>query len=311
MTRVTYPADVKAAAVQAYRTAPRGQAIAAASSVVEAAGLPPPAASAFRDWSYYDSSPRVTAPVVRRYNDYLRINEDCLVLPDVHIPYHNASWINRCIAVARAMGIPSVFLPGDAIDANWASAWGDSAPESLEDEVEGWTKHVEPALLDTFQRIYWTVGNHEFRMARSVDHRVATHTWLSRLFGRTDDRLVITEYAWGEVHGVWVGHPKQASKAAHLNLARVKNQDAVLGHTHHFHAGQTEDGRHFGFQIGWCGDPAKMRYINVQAPHGNQAYVNGAAIIMREPGATRATILPMVDGVMPPEAYLRVAEMVG
>lgn len=248
----------------------------------------------------------VRGTMTRRFNDYLKLKEDCLILPDLHIPYHNSTWVNRCITAAKALGITSVFLPGDVVDVNWASAWGDSANEGLDDEIKAWRDDVEPALLDAFERIYWVQGNHEFRLARRVDHRANTQTLVSSLFGRTDDRLVISEYHWGEVHGVWVGHPKQSGTTAHKNIARVRNTDAVLGHSHHVHASQTEDGRHVGWQIGWCGDPNKMRYISVQAPHGAQAYVNGAAIIMKLPDTQRPVILPLIDGTLPPEAYLHI-----
>ncbi len=312
-TSLAYPSEVKEAALDAYRGAGQGARTVAGLRAAKALGADVPV-SRIMQWASEDrlargeaQPPRVRATPTRRFNDYLRIDEDCLILPDLHIPYQDSQWVNRCIEAAISMGIKHCFLPGDVIDANWASAWGDNAAEGMDDEIKAWAEDVEPALLASFDKVYWTLGNHEFRISRISSHRTPTESWIKNLFGRRDDQVVFSEYHWGLVRNVWVGHPKSAGRLAHLHVARVKGADAVLGHTHHFHASQTEDGKHFGWQIGWCGDASKTRYINVQAPHGQQAYVNGAAIIKQFPGLPKPTILPMIAGAIEPEVYIALA----
>lgn len=238
-----------------------------------------------------------TTPL-KRYNSVLKINEPTLVLPDLHIPYHNGKWVNRCIKAARSLGATAVLLPGDAFDGNWASKYGDNSPERLVDEVRAWKEDVLPALRSSFEHIYVTIGNHEFRTTRATDFKIQTIEFVKGFFAA--DGVVFSEYHYAYVLDCWVGHPKGAGTTEHLKVARREGRNAILAHTHHWHVSQLEHGRGFAAQIGWCGDPEKMKYYRIDAP-APQAYVNGACVLKKENGVVVPYL--MCDPWNPPEMY--------
>lgn len=225
--------------------------------------------------------------------------EDTLILPDVHAPYYNADWIERCVRVAVKKGVNRVFLPGDWVDSNHASKYGNNAPETLKDEQAALNQLLD-YLLEYFDYVDACTGNHEDRMTRVTDNKISTQQMLEAFFGR-EEGFVIWPQHYGYIYDVWVGHPRGASKYEHVKVGLEQNRSALLAHTHHFEMCQSADGNQFYAQIGWCGDADRTKYYKYAAP-GPRAYVNGAAILTKRKDKVQPII--MVDNVLPPESYL-------
>jgi len=58
-----------------------------------------------------------------KYDTPLEQEGDCLVIPDLEAPFHNADFVNRCIELAMAWGVRQVCLAGDAMHFNSISHW--------------------------------------------------------------------------------------------------------------------------------------------------------------------------------------------
>ena len=46
------------------------------------------------------------------WTDAPHIEGDALILSDLHIPYHNAAHVNRCIMAAKKAGVTKLILAG-------------------------------------------------------------------------------------------------------------------------------------------------------------------------------------------------------
>ena len=82
---------------------------------------------------------------------------------DLHIPYHNAALVNRCMLAAKKAGVTKLILAGDALDMRAFSHWPDDFTDS--DRLMA-SKNVTSELLkiaggldaETAEKIYhWPI----------------------------------------------------------------------------------------------------------------------------------------------------------
>jgi hypothetical protein len=96
--------------------------------------------------------------------------ERTLVLPDVHIPYHNDEALAAAIEEGRKAEVDCVLLNGDVLDCHMLSKFEkDPEARSFKDERQT-AKHFLAYLRQEFptQRIIYRDGNHEDRLLRYV-----------------------------------------------------------------------------------------------------------------------------------------------
>ncbi len=160
---------------------------------------------------------------------------DALILLDMHIPYHDAAHINRCLTAARSLGVRNLILGGDALDMRAFSHWPDDFTdsermvasknlqerlleyaESLPFEVsEGLYKlldDVQPengnigeeikqarelfkTLDEHFDSVLYVMGNHETWVIRMLQKTI-TNMDFARLFLGEMPRWKVTPYYW-------------------------------------------------------------------------------------------------------------------
>ena len=61
---------------------------------------------------------------IRDFNNYPEIEAGCLILSDLHFPYHDKNWIERCVAYARKQNITRLHVNGDVTDGTNISRHG-------------------------------------------------------------------------------------------------------------------------------------------------------------------------------------------
>ena len=170
------------------------------------------------------------------YDQPLTIEGDAIVLLNLHIPFHSAEFINKCLLVARAWGIRKAFLGGDVLDLHAFNGFAGHFEEAekkvissdlesrlfalaekmpakyrmaLIDELAGAepesgnvgaeiaeSRSVLTALQMEFDEIVWIMGNHEQRVIRSLE-RVLPAVQLAELFGASDPKWKVSSYFWG------------------------------------------------------------------------------------------------------------------
>lgn len=220
-----------------------------------------------------------------KYKNAPIINEDCLVLTDLHHPYQDDKFLIEVLDLARDLRVPAVYLGGDTWDFNFASAYSDNPPESLRDEKAAWEK-TKSKLDAQFNRKVIGMGNHEDRIARNK--KLDTVQFVELLVG--DSSYEVSPYYYAKIHGVWVGHPTTAAVEAHTKLSIAEDRPVSIGHTHHFTMRQSPNGKHLAVQQGCMVDPEKLKYGNINNA-GSQKQIQGATIIMKVKG--QAVIMPI------------------
>lgn len=231
-----------------------------------------------------------------RFTDAITVDESCLVLPDIELPYQNAAFVNNCIQLAHSLNIRTLVAAGDWI--HWATlAKFFEAEKDTEAEIDKIEDNIRP-FLTNFDRIYYIAGNHDRRPQRMFDRfvgadkitRLAVPPELAQEFS---EKVRASDYYW-----CWVGtgadrwriiHP-QATNVVPANAARriaeKFNCNVAMAHNHLYGCQQTQDGRHLGVEIGCCVDPERLAYY-MSRDMTRPVMTNGALILERSVDGTR------------------------
>lgn len=173
-----------------------------------------------------DSDERIFEP----YTVNVDRDTRCLVLPDIHIPYHNVAAITAALAVGRKADARLILLNGDQLDFHQISHF-DRIPtkKRVKEEIE-LCKQLLDAIQESFPkaRIIWKDGNHDERLDKFMllkapelwDLEVATLSKLLELPERgieqIKDRRTIMLGKLPVLHG----HEYRQGFAAPVNPAR-------------------------------------------------------------------------------------------
>lgn len=160
---------------------------------------------------------------------------DALIMGDMHIPYHNAAHVNRCMLAARSLGVRRLILAGDALDmrafSHWPEDFEDSekivASNNLRKELTTLAAGVDPvvaeaiySLLDktqpelgnigdeirtardifsimdeSFDEVLYVMGNHETWVTKAIKKTISNADF-ARLFIGDMPRWKVTPYYW-------------------------------------------------------------------------------------------------------------------
>lgn len=117
-----------------------------------------------------------------------KVNNNILLLPDLHIPYHIPEAIECALNYGRENKVNTIFINGDLIDCHQLSKYEkDPKKRSTKDEIDAARQFIE-GLRKAFPtvQIYYHLGNHDLRYERWLNlHREI----LSDLFGDDDMSL--------------------------------------------------------------------------------------------------------------------------
>ena len=185
--------------------------------LLEAQGIKSVPESAHPDWN--------TPPV---------IEGDALIMGDLHLPYHDAAHVNRCIAAAHKLGVTKLILAGDALDMRAFSHWPDDFSDNermlasnnvtqeilkLAGELDAATAErlyqladkIQPEngnigeeirtsreffkiLDDNFGEVVYIMGNHEAWVIRAIEKTIASADFARLFVGET--RWKVSPYYW-------------------------------------------------------------------------------------------------------------------
>jgi len=202
-----------------------------------------------------------------RWDTHLRIEaERAVVLSDPHVPFHDAEWCNRVIALALANGCTVAAVPGDLVDFTAFAKWGRQERVEAEDEIRAARQFLR-ALARSFETVVYTGGNHEMRLPRVTGNLLELRDVMD-MFVR-DGNVLATDYHWfemvsgGEVY--YVEHPKNASVIpgrVPSRLAQKLGCHVIAGHGHQWGHVRDVSARYHAIDAGVCCDPMRLAYIN-------------------------------------------------
>jgi len=221
-----------------------------------------------------------------KFVDAPRLDESQLILGDVELPLHNAEFINNCFSVARAWGIRQLLLAGDFIHWSSLSPFRDTKND-MSAEIELIEQYLA-VFVEPWEHVTWMEGNHERRPQRALD-RLLKAKYAARLIVPPDlakefeRKVTCTDYFYAYVGEDWLIEHPQATNIVPANAARriagAQGYNVAMAHDHLVGIQQTEDGKHWGVEIGCCADPDRMEYY--QHRHTTRPRWVNAALILR------------------------------
>ena len=221
------------------------------------------------------------SPVLRQEGP-LTATGDMLVLADPHCPFHDATWVNRCISLAVKWGITLAGIAGDLIDWSAFSVYGRVAEVEAEDEIRA-AEQFTRTLATAFESVYYAPGNHEVRLARITGYALSLERladwWITRDNVHTTDR----HWFWLESGGqrYRITHPHNYSRIPANNSAKLcakYGAHVIAGHSHHWGMAQDVTGRRLGVDTGMCADLQRLDYVQTRDTN-NPTMAQGACVV--------------------------------
>lgn len=197
-----------------------------------------------------------------------------LLIPDVHVPYHDDRAWSLMLSVAEAIRPEHVIVLGDFADCYAVSFHDKSASRTsrLADElriVAECLRELERRTPDARTRVY-IEGNHEARLSRYIARQAGA---LHGLPGMTlGEILELRDHGWQWVpyHQSWtfgdlhLTHDVGRAGISSARQSRIAYGASIgIGHVHRMtiEHERTVDGRHHvGASFGWLGDAEAVDY---------------------------------------------------
>ena len=193
----------------------------------------------------------------------------CLVLSDIHIPYHDQAALALALAYARDYRPTHIVLNGDILDAQEISSHPKDKhnPITFQDELNEARQFLRVLRHDhKAAKIVYTMGNHEHRLERyltahapelaSVDALALDELLELQAHGIEfmDQRCKVQIGPFEVFHGSIIR--KDAGNSVRGHMTR-RGGSVVMGHTHRMGivARADRNGVHWGIENGHLSDP--------------------------------------------------------
>ena len=205
------------------------------------------------------------------------------VLSDIHCPIHSEKWLLQAITAFKLFDVKHVIVNGDFLDANQISRHAGSyyrRKGELADDFNA-AESVLKLLVDTFDHVYFDMGNHDMRLL----HKFAGEVGVSRIwkmFGDHEGKVTVTSRSYCKVNeNVTVCHPRQYSRirgSLAQKLSQRWQRSILTGHQHHSTMSSSPDGKWQACDVGAIVDVELQDYVrNELSDHVEPQ--NGFAII--------------------------------
>jgi predicted phosphodiesterase len=227
-----------------------------------------------------ENSPFVELPEspIRNFDNYPEIEAGCLVLSDLHFPYHDKNWIERCVVYARKQSIRRLVIGGDLLDFTNVSRHGMIPNYDTDREVDYAQKFFKWAK-QYFDEIFVFPGNHDSRASKKLDGQLTTKKLLQLIVA---DLGTVYEHHHANIGKTWMTvHPANYSKVAakvSLDLIAKFHKNVASHHTHKLSMAFDPSGKYLAIETGGCFDPAKVAYTHIELS-SFPAQMQGALII--------------------------------
>lgn len=184
------------------------------------------------------------------------------LLPDLHVPYHNAPFLNKMLELSRAWAIPTCVVTGDLFQFDAFSKFVRHPAIDTKQELAVCEK-VLTVLCDTFEKVILLEGNHDWRLSKRLDQEIP-NAKLQRIFSLADN-FTFSDYSVCYHKAGWkIGHPN-AFRKARVALPRELADNDLLNvascHTHGWGHTRSYNGRYYAVDLGHCCDPDRLEYV--------------------------------------------------
>ena len=219
-----------------------------------------------------------------RYDKPPKFPADCLILCDSHIPYHDAKFINKTLALAQSWKLPNLLLAGDVMDMAALSFFSHKPTEILSKELEAGESFFK-SVGEMFDNILMLMGNHERRFLHYLKEQLGMK-YLMRLLD--ERKAVVSEYSYAFVEDWLVGHPRNASvipgRVPVFLSRKYPRCNVASGHGHLAGMAYCEDGERLAIDIGCSVDPKRLDWISENL--SVRPALSQGALVLRKVGST-------------------------
>ena len=200
-----------------------------------------------------------------------------LVLPDLHIPYHDKLATARWMQHAKELQPYAIDLIGDLIDCYALSSFdkNPSRQSSLQDEIDQGQDFLSElrSVVGSKCEIHYSEGNHEARIRKLLWGKCSQFAGLRNLTIPELLRLDSFNIQWHpsgipyNAGSLWFTHGKKINQTAGV-AAKLTSDKAgcsiVMGHGHRMGWIPTTDwaGCREGIEVGHLCDPAQLEYLD-------------------------------------------------
>ena len=218
------------------------------------------------------------------HEDFLKVTGDAITASDWHVPFQSKPLIAYLIKIAEKFKIKKLIINGDFFNMDSFSSWVN--------KIRGhdWTQfelrqaaQMFTLLLDTFETIYITKGNHEDRFIKVVEGQLGMKDIVRMVSdAKAEKRLIGSDYDYCLLNNSYlVIHPKtyggQGGKVP-AEVAAIKHKHVISGHNHLWGIQFSKDGKYMGIDQGMAGDPKKIDYHQTSVSTA-PAWQNGFTMI--------------------------------
>lgn len=196
---------------------------------------------------------------LKSYTDYWQLTSRSgyMIATDFHAPFYSQLWFDRMLQVAKMRGLTELIIPGDGLDMHAFSGWGADPECPWSKELIGSANFLW-VLYHSFERIYWTKGNHEARLGRTTDNQLGfdgimnsilcKYSQLNGLpFEFKPERMITSPYTHLIIDDEWlVVHPasyRMLPLSVANRMAMVENKHVISAHSHKANKGHADNGR--------------------------------------------------------------------
>ena len=214
------------------------------------------------------------------------------VIADVHLPLTDWSLLNTFIDHARDIKATNwLLIAGDLFNIDALSSF-DFKQDSANLPAELFAGEVTMrALLETFNEIVISWGNHDSRVHKALGYKVDFVTAMRMMFAGLDrdemSRVRLTNLDHVVIDTprgpYYVAHPKAYSQVPLTNARRMASKElmnVVTGHSHHTAIGHDVSGRFVCAEVGGFFDASKTAYL--QRSTSYPKWQNGYGFIDRD-----------------------------
>lgn len=210
------------------------------------------------------------------------------IAADFHVPLFRVDYVNEALDYWADARAKTLVIAGDYWNMDSLSTFEyKQGSASLEREWEVGS-YVITKLLDSFDTIYLTYGNHDARVVKALQYRLTFAEGMRLMFGEVPDearrKLVFTnlDHIFIDTpRGVYRAcHPKDYSATPGVNarhLAAKYHQHILCGHSHHSAIVPDVSGKYLCAEIGGFFDVEKTNYLKRTTKHAT--WTNGYGLI--------------------------------
>ena len=195
------------------------------------------------------------------------------VTADWHHPLADYGLINTFIDHARDIRATNwLLVAGDWFHLDALSSF-DSKQDSanLPKELQGSTLAMRK-VLETFDRVYMSWGNHDARMHKTLGYKVPFVLAMQMMFHDLEPEL-LARIQFSNLDHIWVDTPRGPFYVSHpkaytqipLNTARrlasIHLAHVITGHSHHTAIGHDVSGKYVAAEIGGFFNASRTEYL--------------------------------------------------